>query len=142
MTATADNCLLTNYPFLTIHRNDYHIVCENNSALINDGDDNSSINTEMFLLPCITSNRPLTNGSTSGTSTTFCVTSSSYEASSNPVGSASDTSSPVEGINGHNGIVRHEELQVVSELRNQDLTDGNSPEELSFFKEVLKSLQR
>lgn len=35
VTATADNCLLTCYPFLALHRTDYQIVCEqvNNQSI-------------------------------------------------------------------------------------------------------------
>lgn len=97
--------------------------------------------SEVFLLPCITPNRPVTYGSTAATSTTFCVSSSSYEDSSDPSSSLRDTPSPVEGMV-HNGITRHQELEFVAELSSCDLIGGDSPEELIFFKEVLKALQR
>jgi hypothetical protein len=97
--------------------------------------------SEAFLLPCITPNRPVTHGSTSATSTTFGISTSSYEDSTDPSSSLRDTPSPVEGI-AHNGITRHEELQFVTELSSRDLIGINTPEEFIFFKEVLKALQR
>ena len=33
VTATADNCLLTVYPFIAAHRNDHQIVCEQEKLL-------------------------------------------------------------------------------------------------------------
>ena len=45
VSATADNCLLTNYPFLALHRSDYHIVCEQKPEMVANGDDNASIST-------------------------------------------------------------------------------------------------
>ena len=83
----------------------------------------------------------MTHGSTSATSTTFGISTSSYEDSTVPSSSLRDTSSPVEGIV-HNGLTRHEELELVAELSSRDLIGGSTPEELIFFKEVLKALQR
>ena len=97
--------------------------------------------SEAFLLPCITPNRPVTHVSTSATSTTFGISTSSYEDSTDPSSSLRDTPSPVEGIV-HNGITRYEELEFVTELSSPDVIGINTPEELIFFKEVLKALQR
>ena len=95
--------------------------------------------SEAFLLPCLTTNRPATFGSTSVTSTTFGISTSSYEDSSNPSSSLRDTPSPGEPIV-HNGIARDAELEI--HLNPCDLISGATPEEVIFFKDVLQTVQR
>ncbi|XP_076799523.1 cilia- and flagella-associated protein 47-like isoform X2 [Clavelina lepadiformis] len=84
VTATADNCLLTVYPFLAAHRNDHQIVCEQDKSLRGPSHDaNSASLGEAVLVPCVSPQRPSTRGSTSATSSHFGTASSSFDESSN-----------------------------------------------------------
>ncbi|XP_064627283.1 cilia- and flagella-associated protein 47-like isoform X2 [Lineus longissimus] len=82
ITATADNCLLTCYPFIAQHRGDHHIICEQGLTLRGrKAASKESLNAgEAIFVPC-TSPQP-SRPSTSATSTgDFQVSSSSYEDS-------------------------------------------------------------
>ncbi|XP_078495986.1 cilia- and flagella-associated protein 47 isoform X1 [Ciona intestinalis] len=84
VTATADNCVLTVYPFLAAHRNDHQIVCEQDKALRGPAQDVNSVSLgEAVLLPCISPHRPSTRGSTSATSSHFGTASSTFDESTN-----------------------------------------------------------
>nr|XP_039264663.1 cilia- and flagella-associated protein 47-like isoform X2 [Styela clava] len=92
VTATADNCLLTVYPFLAAHRNDHQIVCEQDKAIRGHAHDGNSGLGEAVILPCTSPHRPSTRGSTSATSSHFGASSSTYDDSSNSVSDSSISS--------------------------------------------------
>ena len=88
MTATADNCMLTCYPFVAQHRTDYQIVTEQGHTALqshNNGSQHhqqraSSGFGEAVMMPVESPSRPSTHGSTSSSSR-FGATTSTYEES-------------------------------------------------------------
>ncbi|KAH9504693.1 Cilia- and flagella-associated protein 47 [Bulinus truncatus] len=89
VTATADNCILTCYPFLAQHRGDHQIVCEEGTCpkgrkLIDKAKGisvSSGSSGEACLVPCANINFSSSRPSTSATSSNFQMSSSSYESS-------------------------------------------------------------
>ena len=89
MTATADNCLLTAYPFVAQHRTDFQIVTEQGQTLrgrnssVTSKDSNGNVG-EAIMIPVESPSRPSTQRSTS-TSSRFGATTSTYEESSESI---------------------------------------------------------
>lgn len=83
VTATADNCLMTCYPFLAQHRTDHQIVVEQGNILKGrrSGSQESEHVGEAVLRRCVTPSRPSSRPSTTATSSNFEISSSSYEDS-------------------------------------------------------------
>ena len=84
VTASADNCLLTCYPFIAQHRADHHIVCEMGS--VDKGRRKSAAESVAIYKPCHSPQRPTSRPSTSATSTEFQISTSSYEDSQSITG--------------------------------------------------------
>ncbi|XP_052808119.1 cilia- and flagella-associated protein 47-like isoform X2 [Mya arenaria] len=150
VTATADNCLMTCYPFLALHRTDHQIVCEQGGSpkghkMVS----KESLNNlgEAVFIPCQTPNmnsRP----STSATSSNFQVSSSSYE-SSDSVTDSSDGSTPVNRDGAKNKPPSGSDHQMFSrqnDLASRSLGSAMFPDEDSeegiFHMEVLLAVQR
>ncbi|RXM29158.1 Cilia- and flagella-associated protein 47 [Acipenser ruthenus] len=74
--ATADNCILTAYPYLALHRSDQQIVLK--SGQLNGANGKPQSTGEAILHPCYT---PGTLSSSTSSSSTFIVTSSTCEES-------------------------------------------------------------
>ncbi|XP_041127618.1 cilia- and flagella-associated protein 47-like isoform X2 [Polyodon spathula] len=74
--ATADNCILTAYPYLALHRSDQQIVLK--SGQLNGASGKPQSTGEAILHPCYT---PGTHSSSTSSSSTFIVTSSTCEES-------------------------------------------------------------
>ena len=87
VTATADNCLLTCYPFLAQHRTDHQIVCEQGVTLKGRRTaSRESMNVgEAVLVPCDDPARSSSRATTTATSSNFEISTSSYEDSSQSV---------------------------------------------------------
>ncbi|XP_052240686.1 cilia- and flagella-associated protein 47-like isoform X3 [Dreissena polymorpha] len=149
VTATADNCLMTCYPFLALHRTDHQIVCEQGSSPKGHKTvSKESLNNtgEAVFIPCQTPNmnsRP----STSATSSNFQISSSSYESST----SASDStgSSPDNRDGAKNKPPSGSDHHVMSrqnDLASRSLGSAMFPDEDSeegiFHMEVLLAVQR
>ncbi|KAK3775916.1 hypothetical protein RRG08_017206 [Elysia crispata] len=90
VTATADNCLLTCYPFLALHRGDHQIVCEQGSSPKGrklprektvPRSNTSGGSGEAVFVPCTSPAHLASRPSTSATSSNFQISSSSYESS-------------------------------------------------------------
>ena len=96
VTAIADNCLLSCYPFLAAHQTDFHIVCQQDGVSILDKEmDTQDLPPgEPVFRPCVTPNRPPTIVSTSATSTSFGLSSSTFPESSNEASSSTYPSTP------------------------------------------------
>ncbi|XP_057307230.1 cilia and flagella-associated protein 47-like isoform X2 [Hydractinia symbiolongicarpus] len=75
-TATADNCLLTTYDFLTNAQNDFHIICE---RVKEKKDNNSNSPAEIEFVPCVSPIRAPTGVSMVTSGTSFSLNTSSYE---------------------------------------------------------------
>lgn len=150
VSATTDNCLMTCYPFLALHRTDHQIVCEQGSSpkghktvskesLLNTG--------EAIFIPCQTSNQT-SRPSTSATSSNFQISSSSYESSSS-VTDSTDQSTPVNRDGAKNKPPSMSDNQMISrqnDLASRSLGSAMFPDEDTeegiFHTEVLLAVQR
>ncbi|EDO32806.1 predicted protein, partial [Nematostella vectensis] len=96
ISATADNCLLTCFHFLSQHQTDYHVVCANaQQANVQEKDKGTEQPVgEPVFKPCVTPNRPATIASTSATSTSFGISTSTYQESSNSESASTFQSTP------------------------------------------------
>ena len=152
VTATADNCLLTSYPFLAGHQTDFHIIRQQQQPanVTQDlradvtqqphsaGHADDSLGEPVFV-PCSSPNRPATTASTTATSTTFGISTSSYQSSND--GTASYPSTPL-----------HDEPQAGTHAKegsdtfddNATFTVGSAQEsaEKKFLGDVVLALQR
>ncbi|XP_021363645.1 cilia- and flagella-associated protein 47-like isoform X2 [Mizuhopecten yessoensis] len=147
--ATSDNCLLTCYHFLALHRTDHQIVCEQGASpkgrkfLTKE----SLSGGEAVIVPCVSpthNSRP----STSATSSNFQISSSSYE-SSGSVTDSTDGSTPVnrEGaMNKPPSGSEHAMSRNQQDLASRSLGSAMFPDEDSeegiFHLEVLLAVQR
>ncbi|XP_053397416.1 cilia- and flagella-associated protein 47-like isoform X4 [Mercenaria mercenaria] len=150
VTATADNCLLTCYPFLALHRTDHQIVCEQGSTP--KGQKTVSKESldhlgEAVFIPCQTPNQT-SRPSTSATSSNFQVSSSSYESSESTTDST-DGSTPINRDGAKNKPPSGSDHQVLSrqnDLASRSLGSAMFPDEDSeegiFHMEVLLAVQR
>ncbi|XP_066563691.1 cilia- and flagella-associated protein 47-like [Amia ocellicauda] len=128
--ATADNCLLTAYPYLALHRADQHIVLR--SAHLN-GDNGKFHNAgEAILHPCYS---PGSLSRSTSSSSTFCVTSSTGEES------LSDT---VDGNTTSNGKKKKEEADPTVRMTMLGIpTFPTADSELGYFYQtVTKAVQK
>ena len=103
--ATADNCLLTCYNFLASHQSDYHVVCENIAANQNPVDSKDDIKERVsygqaHFVPCISAIRPPTNTSSVTTTTSFGLTTSTYQESATATTSSYPRTPPAANSNG------------------------------------------
>lgn len=143
MIATADNCLLSSYPFLAAHQTDFHIICKQQGiSILDKQEDTQDLPPgEPVFMPCVTPNRPPTVMSTSATSTSFAISTSTYPDSSNEATSSTYPSTP-----------HHGESQQVGAVRGvSDGSDGNGTfvlvpgmesEERKFIRKVVNAVQR
>ncbi|XP_048239518.1 cilia and flagella-associated protein 47-like isoform X3 [Haliotis rufescens] len=92
VTASSDNCLLTCYPFLALHRSDHQIGSSPKGHKLLGSKDTLSAG-EAVLVPCQSPNHSSSRPSTSATSSNFQISSSSYESSDSVTDSA-DNSTP------------------------------------------------
>lgn len=143
VTATADNCLFSCYPFLAAHQTDFHIVCEQKAISIK----NKQTDTQDFppgepvFMPCITPNRPPTVASTSATSTSFGISTSTYPESSNEATSSTYPSTPHHGESQPGGPVRGP--SDGSETNGTFvLGPGVESDERKFMRKVVGAVQR
>ncbi|XP_059154686.1 cilia- and flagella-associated protein 47-like isoform X2 [Physella acuta] len=147
VTATADNCLLTCYPFIALHRSDHQIVCEQGTypkgrKMLGKkkSELSSSVSSgEAHIVPCLSpthSSRP----STSATSSTFQISTSSYESSS----TASGSLTPAHREGALNKITFNSELGLEMSLDRamSAMCPDESTEEGLFHAEVLQAAQR
>ncbi|CAG5120335.1 unnamed protein product, partial [Candidula unifasciata] len=147
VTATADNCLLTCYPFLAQHQCDYKIICEQGSlpkgcrtAQRKKEDEESVRSGEAVLVSCMSSCQ--TNGrSTSATSSSFEPSSSSYESSTVVTESGSCVPGAREGAKNKSPTCsdcgRYKTGSAASAI-----FPPEDSEEAAYFMEVLKAVQR
>ncbi|XP_078698604.1 cilia- and flagella-associated protein 47-like isoform X8 [Branchiostoma floridae x Branchiostoma belcheri] len=146
VSATADNCVLSNYPFLAKHRTDHHIIRneeETREIVVREG---TGALGEAVIIPTASPRRPSTRGSTTGTSTAFGMSSSSYEETSNSVTGDTYPSSPREGAVPQLPAADSEIQQERQEAASRSLGSAAFPEEDSeegiFHAEVSLSAQR
>ena len=142
MTATADNCLFSSYPFLAAHQTDFHIVCEQQGIAIRDKQtDTQDVHPgEAVFMPCVTPNRPPTIASTSATSTSFGISTSTYPESSNEATSSTYPSTPHQGES-QQGIP----ARVVSDGSDGNgtfIVSGTESDERRFIRKVVTAVQR
>ncbi|PFX34680.1 Calponin-likey domain-containing protein 2 [Stylophora pistillata] len=143
VTATADNCLFSCYPFLAAHQTDFHIVCEQKALSIKDKqtDTQDYPPGEPVFMPCITPNRTPTVASTSATSTSFGISTSTYLESSNEATSSTYPSTPHHGESQPGGPVRG--LSDGSETNGTFvLGPGAESDERKFMRKVVGAIQR
>ncbi|KAL4233464.1 hypothetical protein ACF0H5_008145 [Mactra antiquata] len=149
VTATADNCLMTCYPFLALHRTDHQIVCEQGSSPKGHKtvSKESLNNGEAVFIPCQTPNQT-SRPSTSATSSNFQVSSSSYESSASGTDST-DPSTPINRDGAKNKPPSGSDHQVFSrqnDLASRSLGSAMFPDEDTeegiFHMEVLLAVQR
>ena len=143
ITATADNCLLSCYPFLAAHQTDFHIICEQQEISIR----NKQIEAQDYppgepvFMPCVTPNRPPTIASTSATSTSFGISTSTYPESSNEATSSTYPSTPHHGDSQHGGPARG--VSDGSETNGTFvLGPGVESDERKFIRKVVTAVQR
>lgn len=143
VTATADNCLFSCYPFLSAHQTDFHIICEQQGISIRDKQEDGQDYPpgEPLFMPCVTPNRPPTIASTSATSTSFGISTSTYPESSNEATSSTYPSTPHHGEPQHGGPVRG-----VSDGSDTNgtfiLGPGAESDERKFIRKVVNAVQR
>lgn len=143
VTATADNCLFSCYPFLAAHQSDFHIVCEQKGISIID----KQLETEDFppgeavFMPCVTPNRAPTVASTSATSTSFGISTSTYPESSNEATSSTYHSTPHHGDSQQGGPGR-----LVSGGSDGNgtfvMVPGMESDERKFIRKAVTAMQR
>ncbi|CAL1538368.1 unnamed protein product [Lymnaea stagnalis] len=151
VTATADNCLLTCYPFLALHRGDHQIVCEQGTSPkgrnllkgVESASDTTTNSGEALLVPCTLTNQGNSRPSTSATSSNFQISSSSYESSSLIDTSATTTPGRREGAmnkpptgSDFDGLHLALEKAVTAIFPDEDTEEGK------FHMEVLMATQR
>ncbi|XP_052708553.1 cilia and flagella-associated protein 47-like isoform X1 [Crassostrea angulata] len=150
VTATADNCLLTCYPFLALHRTDYQIVCEQGASpkgrKVVMAKDNQNGGEAVFI-PCA-SPQHTSRPSTSATSSNFQISSSSYESSAS-VTDSTDESTPLnrEGAmnkppSGSEHNVSRGQMDLASRSLGSAMFPDEDTEEGIFHMEVLLAVQR
>ncbi|KAK3096977.1 hypothetical protein FSP39_005325 [Pinctada imbricata] len=156
VTATSDNCLLTCYPFLALHRTDHQIVCEQGASpkgrklVAKETQINTNNNKgtgEAVLIPCASplhTSRP----STSATSSNFQISSSSYESSAS-VTDSTDESTPLnrDGAmnkppSGSDHNVSRGQQDLASRSLGSAMFPDEDTEEGIFHMEVLLAVQR
>lgn len=143
ITATADNCLLSCYPFLAAHQTDFRIICEQQEISIQNKQTDAQEYPpgEPVFMPCITPNRPPTIASTSATSTSFGISTSTYPESSNEATSSTYPSTPHHGDSQHGGPARG-----VSDGSETNATfvlgPGVESDERKFMRKVVSAVQR
>lgn len=143
ITATADNCLFSCYPFLAAHQTDFHIICDQQEISIQDKqiDAQDYPPGDPVFMPCVTPNRPPTIASTSATSTSFGISTSTYPESSNEATSSTYPSTPHHGDTQHGGPARG-----VSDGSETNGTFGLGPgvesDERRFIRNVVSAVQR
>lgn len=143
VTATADNCLFSCYPFLAAHQSDFHIVCKQKGISIID----KQLETEDFppgeavFMPCVTPNRAPTVASTSATSTSFGISTSTYPESSNEATSSTYPSTPHHGDSQQGGPGR-----LVSGGSDGNgtfvMVPGMESDERKFIRKAVTAMQR
>ncbi|PIK59126.1 hypothetical protein BSL78_03931 [Apostichopus japonicus] len=151
VTATADNCLLTAYPFVAQHRMDFQIVTEQGRTLPgNQSESKDSLNGggEAVFIAVESPVRPPGTHTSSSTSSRFGVTSSTYEESE-AVTESTYPSTPRDGA--VNRATRGQESQVThhdhaGDIATRSLGSAVFPneetEEGVFHHEVLTAVQR
>ncbi|XP_035825915.1 cilia- and flagella-associated protein 47 [Aplysia californica] len=154
VTATADNCLLTCYPFLALHRGDHQIVCEQGSSpkgrkLMSKKKEGSGSggSGEAVFVPCTTSNPGNSRPSTSATSSNFQISSSSYESSTSLTDSSgSTTPGPREGAMNKpptgSDFLSHKNFEAAARSAGSAMFPDEDSEEGMFHMEVLMAGQR
>ena len=141
--ATADNCLLSCYPFLAAHQTDFHIICKQDGVSIVDKEtDTQDLPPgEPVFMPCVTPNRPPTIASTSATSTSFGISTSTYPESSNEATSSTYRSPPHHGDTQPGGPAR---VASGGSDGNGTFTmdPGGESDERKFIRKVISAVQR
>ncbi|XP_071134806.1 cilia- and flagella-associated protein 47-like isoform X3 [Mytilus edulis] len=150
ITATADNCLLTCYPFLAIHRTDHQIVCEQGGSpkgramSFREAVNNTG---EAVIVPCASPNHN-SRPSTSATSSNFQISSSSYESSTSGTDSTNgDTPINRDGaMNKPQSGSEYNQSRTQQDLASRSLGSAMFPDEDTeegiFHMEVLLANQR
>ncbi|XP_077977423.1 cilia- and flagella-associated protein 47-like [Glandiceps talaboti] len=147
VTATADNCLLTAYPFIAKHRADHQIVTEQGKSVKGRRTQSKeSLNVgEAMLMPVDSPTRPSTRASTSSTSR-FVSSTSTYEDSSASVTESTYPSTPRDGAANHLAMDVEMGEQSRQDLASRSLGSAAFPnedtEEGLFHQEVLMAVQR
>ncbi|XP_070567350.1 cilia- and flagella-associated protein 47-like [Ptychodera flava] len=147
VTATADNCLLTAYPFIAKHRADHQIVTEQGKSVKGRrSQSKESLNVgEAVIMPVDSPTRPSTRASTSSTSR-FVSTTSTYEDSSASVTESTYPSTPRDGAANHLAMDAEMEGNSRQDLASRSLGSAAFPnedtEEGLFHQEVLMAVQR
>ncbi|BFZ09423.1 hypothetical protein BsWGS_12463 [Bradybaena similaris] len=148
VTATADNCLLTCYPFLAQHRCDHKIICEQGtlpkgSKPVNrkPGDGESVKSGEAILVACESPSQ--TGRSTSATTSSFEPSSSSYENSTTATepGSCAPCPGAREGAKNKSPTCSDYARCKTGSVGSAIFPAGDS-EEAVFFMKVLMTVQR
>lgn len=143
VTATADNCLLSCYPFLAAHQTDFHIICKQDGVSIVDKETDTQYLPpgEPVFMPCVTPNRPPTIASTSATSTSFGISTSTYPESSNEATSSTYRSTPHHGDTQPGGPAR---VASGGSDGNGTFTmdPGGESDERKFIRKVISAVQR
>ena len=148
LTATADNCLMTCYPFLAQHRSDHQIVCEQGHTLKGRKTlSRESMNAgEAVLVPCDEPPRSQTRASTTETVSNFEISSSSYESTSQSVTESTFPSTPRDGALNKFVTDSVMESRGRNDLASRSLGSALFPEEDTeegiFHTEVLLAVQR
>ncbi|KAI0223616.1 Cilia- and flagella-associated protein 47 [Lamellibrachia satsuma] len=151
VTVTADNCLLTCYPFIAHHRSDHQIVCEQGMTLKGRKSRESTSVGEAVLRPIAPSpcNNSTSRPSTEAT-TSFDMSSSSYEPFQSSTSVTDETFTPeTPREDAANNIVSKPELEQVNDDSGRRMTttfglmfpDEESDEGI-FHKELLYAVQR
>ncbi|KAK7478911.1 hypothetical protein BaRGS_00029892 [Batillaria attramentaria] len=159
VTATADNCLLTCYPFLALHRVDHQIVREQDSIKgrkmlrAKEAAEGTAKPTntcsEAIIVPVSSPTHATSRPSTSATSSNFQVSSSSYEHSASVTDSTGSTPGPRDGAmnkppptsSDFNSRNTHGQPEAASRLGSAMFPDEDSEEGI-FHVEVLLAVQR
>ncbi|XP_033635373.1 cilia- and flagella-associated protein 47-like isoform X1 [Asterias rubens] len=151
VTATADNCLLTAYPFVAQHRTDFQIVTEQGQTLrgrnssVTSKDSNGNVG-EAIMIPVESPSRPSTQRSTS-TSSRFGATTSTYEESSESITESTYRSTPRDGAVNHaiadrSIIDPDSRMGLASRSLGSAAFPNEDTEEGVFHQEVLMGVQR
>ena len=144
VTATADNCLLTCYPFLAAHQTDFHIVCKQQGMSILDKQSGTEEVPpgEPVFIPCVTPNRPPTIASTSATSTSFGISTSTYPESSNEATSSTYPSTPHHGDTQQGSAAARRVSDRSGTSTTFIVEPGVDSDERKFVRKVIIAVQR
>ncbi|XP_022089961.1 cilia- and flagella-associated protein 47-like isoform X2 [Acanthaster planci] len=152
VTATADNCLLTAYPFVAQHRTDFQIVTEQGQTLrgrhstANSKESLGNVG-EAVMIPVESPSRPSTQRSSASTSSRFGATTSTYEESTESITESTYRSTPRDGavnraVADRSIIDPESRLGLASRSLGSAAFPNEDTEEGVFHQEVLMAVQR